>query len=311
MATRKALGRGLSALLSGGGDPVDPAEIPVTLRIPGDQLLDIDIDLVDPNPAQPRTAFNDEKLAELAQSIRSNGLVQPILVRRGEAGRYQIVAGERRWRASQRAGLRKIKAVVRNIEDQNLLELALVENIQRQELNPIEEAQAYQRLVTDLGMTHEDVAQKVGKDRSSVANFIRLLKLSPDVQRLVAEDKLSMGHARALLGLESEEQQRALAREVGKRQLSVRQTEQEVKRLAGGRREVAASTPIKNDANIRAAELKLKRKLGAPVRIQLHQQGGKIEIDFGSVEDLDRIYSVIMEKTEHSSSHSDNTQSLI
>ena len=167
--TRKALGRGLSALLPDSYKDHTPV-IPLKA---GEQLLEIDIDLIEPNPQQPRARFTEEKLEELAQSIRVNGLVQPILVRRAEAGRYQLVAGERRWRASQRAGLQKVKAVVRDIPDDKLLELALIENIQRAELNAVEEAQAYQNLIGRLGMTQDEVAQQVGKDRSSVANFLR------------------------------------------------------------------------------------------------------------------------------------------
>src|SRR5215831_18117959 len=164
--TRRALGRGLSALLSDS-------------TAQGEELLEVD--MIDPNPDQPRVNFNEDKLNELAQSIRSNGLVQPLLLRRITNGRYQIVAGERRWRAAQRAGLQRINAVIRSIPDSKLLELALIENIQREELNPIEEASAYQRLIHNLGLTQDEVAQQVGKDRSSIANYLRLLKLPEDI----------------------------------------------------------------------------------------------------------------------------------
>ncbi|QQS45362.1 MAG: ParB/RepB/Spo0J family partition protein [Acidobacteriota bacterium] len=285
--TRKALGRGLSALLSD--------SLPQ-----GDELLEVDIDLIEPNPEQPRLNFDEKRLEELAQSIRSNGLVQPILLRRGTAGRYQIVAGERRWRAAQRAGLHKINAVIREIPDTRLLELALIENIQRQELNPIEEAQAYQKLMRDLGMTQDDIAQRVGKDRSSIANTLRLLKLPAKIQKMVEDGQLSMGHARALLSLEGAEAQLRLAREIVDRNLSVRETERAVRGAAsGGGRIRESSTQGGNDANIRAAELKLKRHLGAQVRIQLGQNGGRIEIEFGSMSELDRIYSIIMRKAEN------------
>ncbi len=287
--TRRALGRGLSALLS---DPAASAS--------GEELLDIDIDLIDPNPEQPRGKYDEEKLEELAQSIKSNGLVQPLLLRRIANGRYQIVAGERRWRAAQRAGLRRVSAVVRNIPDSKLLELALVENIQRQELNPIEEAQAYQRLIQGFNLTQEEVAQRVGKERSSVANYLRLLKLPEAVRRLLESEQLSMGHARALLSLDSVEQQERLANEIIHRKLSVREAEQAVKRIIFGSSVKEGSTRMKNDANIRAAELKLKRLLGAQVRIRLSQKGGRIEIDFNSPAELDRIYSIIMRKPETS-----------
>lgn len=302
MATRRALGRGLSALLSDNSIPSDTTAIAVAARMPGDQLLDVDIDLIDPNPAQPRTRFSEDKLEELAQSIRTNGLVQPILVRRTEASRYQIVAGERRWRAAQRAGLHKISAIIRNISDENLLELALVENIQRQELNPIEEAQAYHRLMNAFEATQDEIARRVGKDRSSVANFLRLLKLPPSIQLLLEEDRLSMGHARALLALESAGIQEQVANEVIQRRLSVRETERTVRRLTSGRAVKGVSTPVQNDANIRAAELRLKRLLGAQVRIHLAQQSGKIEIGFSSMTELDRIYSILIRKSDPAAS---------
>ena len=284
--TRKALGRGLSALLSD--------SLPQ-----GDELLEVDIDLIEPNPDQPRLSFDEKGIEELAQSIRMNGLVQPILLRRASAGRDQIGAGERRWRAAQRAGLHKVNAVIREIPDSKLLELALIENIQRQELNPIEEAQAYQKLIRDLGLTQDEVAHRVGKDRSSIANTLRLLKLPAAIQKMVENGELTMGHARALLSLESADDQLKLAREIVGRNLTVRETEQAVRNTgATGRRIRESSTPGGNDANIRAAELKLKRYLGTQVKIQLGQNGGRIEVGFGSMSELDRIYSIIMRKTE-------------
>jgi ParB family transcriptional regulator, chromosome partitioning protein len=288
--TRKALGRGLSALLA---DPASDA-LPK-----GEELLEVDIDLIDANPEQPRLNFSEAKLDELALSIRANGLVQPILLRRAVSGRFQIVAGERRWRAAQRAGLQKIKAVIRTIPDAKLLELALIENIQRQELNPIEEAHAYQRLIQTLNVTQDEVAKQVGKDRSSVANFLRLLKLPPAIQKMLEDEVLAMGHARALLGLDTEAQQLKLAHEIVNGKLSVRAVENAVKQMTGGIVPKAASTPAKNDANIRAAELKMKRFLGTQVRINGGQNRGKIEIEFSSMSELDRIYSIIMQKATH------------
>lgn len=285
--TRKALGRGLSALLA---DPVSTAE----LR--DEELLEIDIDLIDANPAQPRLHFSEAKLEELTQSIRINGLVQPILLRRAAIGRFQIVAGERRWRAAQRAGLQKVKAVIRNIPDAKLLELALIENIQRQELNPIEESHAYQKLIQTLGITQDEVAKQVGKDRSSVANFLRLLKLPASIQKMLEDDLLTMGHARALLGLEAEAQQLKLANEIVHGNLSVREIEKRVKQMTTGAAPKATSTPTKNDANIRAAELKLKRHLGTQVRINYGPSRSRIEIEFSSMSELDRLYSIIMQK---------------
>ncbi len=286
--TRRALGRGLSALLSD----------PVLVASQGEEMLEVDIDLIDPNPAQPRGRFNEDKLDELAQSIRSNGLVQPLLLRRGANGRYQIVAGERRWRAAQRAGLHRINAVIRSIPDSKLLELALIENIQREELTPIEEASAYQKLKQNLGLTDDEIAQQVGKDRSSINNYLRLLKLPEDVQRMLEDNLISMGHARALLGLDTKDQIRRLANEVAEKKLSVRQTEQAVKRATSPQSPKEKLTPSDNDANIRAAELKMKRFLGSQVRIHLGHNGGRIEIEFGSTNELDRIYSIIMRKSD-------------
>ena len=202
--TRKALGRGLSALLSDTSPRFETK----------DELMEVDIDLIDPNPDQPRSSFPDEKLEELTTSIRENGLVQPILLRKKAGNRYEIVAGERRWRASQRAGLRRVSAVIREVDSEKLLEIALVENIQRQELNAIEEATAYQKLMGMLGLTQEEVAKRIGKDRSSVANYIRLLKLPESVQQLLIGDQLTMGHARALLGLADQSAQANLAQKV-------------------------------------------------------------------------------------------------
>lgn len=286
MTTRRALGRGLSALLS--DSPPQGSE----------ELQEVDVDLIEPNPDQPRTNFSEAKLDELAQSIRSNGIVQPMLLRRISSGRYQIVAGERRWRAAQRAGLHKVPAVIRNISDDKLLELALIENIQRQELNPIEEAMAYQRLIHSLGLTQDEVARQVGKERSSIANYLRLLKLPSDIQKMLEEEAISMGHARALLGLESKEDQKKLAEDIVGQKMSVRDVEQAVKNRSKEPVIRDSSTAVSNDANIRAAELKLKRFLETPVKIHINASGGRIEIAFGSTSELDRIYSILMRKSD-------------
>ena len=286
---RKALGRGLSALLS-------------DATVEGEELLEVDIDLIEPSPDQPRLRFNEAKLDELAQSIRTNGLVQPILLRRIQGGRYQIVAGERRWRAAQRAGLHRINSVIREIPDAKLLELALIENIQREELNPIEEAHAYMRLIRNLGLTQDEVAHQVGKDRSSIANYLRLLKLPDEIQKMIEDELISMGHARALLTLESKSDQVELARLTVSRKFSVRDVERAVKQATSQTTKKETSTSLHNDANIRAAELKLKRFLGTHIKIHLGQHGGRIEIGFSSMSELDRIYSIIMRKTETESS---------
>ncbi len=260
-------------------------------------MLEVDIDLIDVNASQPRTRFDEKKLEELAESIRQNGIVQPILLRRRGA-RYQIVAGERRWRAAQKAGLQRLPAVIREIADEKLLELALIENIQRQELNAIEEAHAYKRLIETLGLTQETVAQRVGRDRSFVTNYLRLLRLPEDLQELVEQEKLSTGHARALLGIDNPEAQRNLARNVMERSLSVRETERAVKRLVDSVNETKPSffKPLKrDDANLRAAETKLRRHLGTQVHVLPNQNGtgGKIEVEYYDDQDLNRVYKLL------------------
>jgi ParB family chromosome partitioning protein len=282
--TRRALGRGLSALLS---------DRSVTVN---EELVEIDLDLVEPNSLQPRTNFDEARLEELAQSIRSNGIIQPLLVRRGENGKYQLIAGERRWRAAQRAGLLKVPCVVREIPDDKILELALIENIQRQELNAIEEAHAYKRLIETLGLTQEVVAQRVGRDRTFITNYLRLLRLPEDIQLLVETEKISTGHARALLGVDDPIIQRKLSNKIIEQGLSVRETERAVKKIINGEDGVKTSAArVVEDANLKAAEMKLRRKLSSKIQITITQnQSGKIEIEFYDMNDLNRIYEIIM-----------------
>ncbi len=283
---RKVLGRGLSALL---GDE--------TTKQFEDGFLEIDLDLISPNAEQPRTRFTETNLEELAQSIRANGVVQPIVVRKKGAN-YEIVAGERRWRASQRAGLTKIPAVIKDVADDKLLELALIENIQRQELNAIEEATAYKNLIETVGLTQEMVANRVGKDRTFIANYLRLLRLSDDLQNLVSEEKLSVGHARALLTLDDTNAQRRLARNVMEMSLSVRETEKAAKRIARGESANPGKVVVKPklDANFKAAEVKLRRKFGTQVKISPDGKGtgGKIEFEYYGDADLDRIFQLML-----------------
>ena len=282
--TRKVLGRGLSALLS---ETTSNSE----------ELREVEIDLIEPNNLQPRTKFHEQQLEELAQSIKENGIVQPILLRRINGSRYQIVAGERRWRAAQRAGLQRIPAIVRDIADDKMLELALIENIQRQELNAIEEAQAYKRLIDTLGLTQEIVAQRVGRDRTFVTNYLRLLRLPEDIQRLVEESQISMGHARALLGIDDPEKQQDLARMIVEKGLSVRETERTIKKVINNEKHVEdEEQKVKViDANIRLAEAKLRRRFGTQVRIVPDQQGngGRIEFHYYNEQDLKRIYELL------------------
>ncbi|MBC7909454.1 MAG: ParB/RepB/Spo0J family partition protein [Pyrinomonadaceae bacterium] len=266
-----------------------------------EDFLEIEIDLIDPNPAQPRTHFDESRLEELAQSVRANGIVQPLVVRR-RGMRYQLIAGERRWRAAQRANLDKIPAVVREIPDDKLLELALIENIQRQELSAIEEAHAYKRLIDTLGLTQEMVAQRVGRDRSFITNYLRLLRLPSDIQKLVEDEKISTGHARALLGVDDVDIQRRVARNIVEQSLSVRETERAIKRIISGVSPAAATlrTEKPNDANVQAAETKLRRRFGTQVRIVPSQkgEGGKIEIEYYSHTDLDRLYQLLASSSE-------------
>jgi ParB family transcriptional regulator, chromosome partitioning protein len=285
---RQSLGRGLSALLG--------EEKPLSAN---DQLTsEIDIDLIDPNPEQPRTRFAPADLAELAQSIRANGVVQPIVVR-AKRGRFEIVAGERRWRAAQNAELRRIPAVLKDVSDEKMLELALVENIQRQELNPIEEAGAYRKLIDKLGLTQEQVSDRVGKSRTVITTAIRLLRLPKEVQAFLEDGRLSAGHGRALLMTEDESVQRLVAKEVIERGLSVRETERAVKRARSKSQHIEnKGVTVAIDANVRAAETKLMRALNTSVKIRPASKGagGKIEIEYYSTEDLDRIFDLLMKK---------------
>jgi ParB family chromosome partitioning protein len=259
--------------------------------------MEVDIDLLAPNPQQPRLNMDDARLEELAASIRSNGIIQPILVRR-TGDTYRIIAGERRWRAAQRAGLQRVPVVVRDIAegDKQLLELALIENLQREGLNPIDEALAYQRLAEDFSLTQEQIAAAVGKDRSSVANFLRLLKLPEEVRADLASGALSTGHARALLALPDAAAQRHGAREVVARRLSVRETEALVKKLALPKspetRAMRTAAPVA-DVHTRAAEDRMRFALGTKVRIIRRGSSGRIEIDFGSEQELNRIYEFL------------------
>ncbi|HKW00425.1 MAG TPA: ParB/RepB/Spo0J family partition protein [Vicinamibacterales bacterium] len=284
---RPALGRGLSALI-----PESPRPQPVAVDRDPERPTHIDLDLLAPNPRQPRTYIDEARLEELAQSIRTNGVIQPLLVRRVE-GRYEIVAGERRWRAAQRAGLLKVPIVVREIDDDRLLQIALIENIQRDDLNPIEEAQAYRRLIDEHHLSQEELSSAVGKDRATIANYLRLLRLPAEIRSEITSGAISMGHARALVSLPDDVAQRRVAREVVARGLSVRETEAIVRRE--GRPPAPPPPPRKIDPNTRAAEEQLKLALGTAVRIVRKGTGGKIEIDFVNEDELQRLYETLSE----------------
>jgi len=282
---RPALGKGLSAL------------IPDVPEVRSASPTEIDIDLLSPNELQPRQAMDEARLAELEASIRAHGIIQPILVRRvGQA--YRIIAGERRWRAAQRAGLLKVPIVIRDVEasSRELLEIATIENVQREDLNPVDEARAYGRLSDEFGLTQEQIAAAVGKDRSSVANSIRLLKLTEEVREHLASGALSVGHARALLALPEPERQRQAAMDVLARRLSVRETEALVKRLGTpeAAKQTARATLV--DVHTRDAEEKMRFALGAKVSIHRKAHGGAIEIQFASEDELNRLFEMITAK---------------
>jgi ParB family chromosome partitioning protein len=279
MDKRPALGKGLSALIP---DVPEPRVSPI----------EVDVDRLAPNQFQPRSRMESAGLDDLARSIKSNGVIQPIIVRK-IGDRFQIIAGERRWRAAKMAGLLRVPIVVRDVapgRESSLLEMALIENLQREDLNPIEEAVAYRRLMEEFQMTQDAVAAAVGKDRATVANTIRLLKLPDEVQAEVASGSLSMGHARALLALEKEADQRQTAREIIARGLSVRETESLVRNGAAGTIPPLRKPPKLPDVHTRAAEERLRLALGTRVRIVRKGKAGRIEISFGSEEELIRLY---------------------
>lgn len=259
--------------------------------------------MIQPSRDQPRTFFDESKLDELAQSIKTTGIIQPLLVR-PRGGLFELVAGERRWRAAQLAGLASVPAIVREIPDERLLEFALIENIQRQELNPIEEANAYRRLIESLGLTQDEVARRIGRDRTFVTNYLRVLKLPTDIQMLIEGEKITFGHARTLLSVQDPVLQRRLAQKIVKQNWSVRETEERVKNLTKPK---SANPPRERelaDPNIRAAEVKLRRSLSTQVRILPAKPGstGKIEIEYYSLTDLDRIFNSIVREGDGSAS---------
>jgi ParB family chromosome partitioning protein len=294
---RKALGRGLAALLPGAPQPAAaPAPAPLALAAArsDDGLRTVAIEEVHPSPTQPRKSFDDARLQELAESIKSQGIIQPLVVRARPGGGFELIAGERRWRAAQRAGLHQVPVVVREIAADRAFEMALVENLQREDLNPIEEAEGYQRLVAEYGYTQESLAGRVGKERSTVANSLRLLKLPPGVRGMVVAGQLGMGHARALLGLEEDAAIERLARQTVSRALSVRQVETLVRQ----EREPAAAKsagPARQSPAARDLTERLQRALTAKVRLVEDGPGrGKLEIHYHSLDELDAILAKIL-----------------
>ena len=281
--SRKALGKGLSALLQ-----------EVETKPTG--VEEIELDLIDPNPLQPRREFPKAALEELAASIRSSGVVQPVLLRRADA-RYQLVAGERRWRAARLAGLQSLPAVIRDLSDADALELALTENLMREDLNPLEVARAYEVLQQRFQLTHEQIAERLGATRSNVSNTLRLLKLPSSVQEMIVDGQLSMGHARALITLDSQAAQARFAGLIVNQGLSVRQVETMVAVHTSKKPPARPKPPAESqtvDPNTRAAVLELERVLGTRVRIVGSERRGRLEISYFSSEDLDRIYNAIV-----------------
>lgn len=292
---RKPLGRGLSALL---GEPVESAAAVAEAAETSGTVKEIDVSRISGNPQQPRTRFDGKALDELASSIAANGIVQPIVVRR-VGNRYQIVAGERRWRAAQRAGLHKVPVVIKEVSDEKILEIALIENIQREELNPIEEANAFSKLIDKIGLTQEELSGRVGKERSLIATSIRLLKLPDEIQKLIEEGKLTAGHGRALLLTDDRTIQVRTARAIIEKQMSVREAERTIKRAATDTGSVNATkkqVTQTSDPNVRHAETKLMRALATNVKIRASGKGnaGKIEIEYYNSDDLNRLYSILM-----------------
>ena len=294
---RNALGRGLDALLPQvAATGVSSQDINVTEerthQTPGG-VAEVDIERIRPNPRQPRESFNEVALESMATSLRERGMLQPLVVRR-EGDGYQLIAGERRWRAAQRAGWQRVPVIVREATTIEGLELALIENVQREDLNPLEEARAYEFLASEVGLTQEQVAQRVGRERSTVANYLRLLALPERVQELLIGEALSMGHARALLGLRAPAAQISLAETIASQGLSVRQTEA---RVRASRQEGSKTAETSGqDPDTVVAQERLARALGAPVKIH-GKEKGRIEIRFSSLEELDRLYEQLLSST--------------
>jgi len=287
---RKALGKGINALI-----PDFEIGVPQSGG-PGSGLGEILIDDIVPNRLQPRKFFDDEKLQELVFSIQEKGVLQPVIVQKTKGNQYELIVGERRWRASKKAGLKKIPAIVREVSDAESLEIAIIENIHRHDLNPIEEAEAYSQLANEFGLTQEKLAQKVGKNRTTITNTLRLLKLPNGVKEDMVAGRFSMGHARALLGLESAKDIESLRREILKKDMNVRQAEERVRQLKKTMSESAMTPKKKKDVFLKDLERTLERYFGTNVAIAPKQKGGKITITYYSDDDLERIRGLMMKK---------------
>lgn len=286
---RQALGRGLAALIPGASEGA--GESPARSAA-SNGLRVLDIESIHPSTRQPRKHFDDGRLDEMAETIRNQGIIQPLVVRVRDGGGFELIAGERRWRAAQRAGLHEVPAVVREVAEWQAFEMALVENLQREDLNPIEEAESYQRMVAEGGYTQDTLSTRVGKDRSTIANALRLLKLPPSVRAMVSDGRLGMGHARALLGLDSDQAIERLARQTTSRSLSVRQVESLVKRDRSGNSRPA---PIQAPPAVRDLVHRLEQALATRVRlVQSSPKSGRIEIHYASLDELDAVLAKIL-----------------
>ena len=283
MATQKGLGKGLGALF---GDINEQTETPA------EGAVSLPLQKIEPNPLQPRKTFDPDELASLAESIRMHGIIQPLTVRKLPSGFYQIIAGERRWRAARLAGLSDVPVVIIEADDKKAMELALIENLQRADLNPIEEALGYQELMGTYEMTQEQAAERVGKSRPAVANALRLLSLGPEILKLVEAGTISAGHARALLVLKTDGERMAVAQKVQNLSLSVRQTEALCKKMAKPPKEAPKEAPVAVDY-VAECEKELKRTLGRGVRIVDGKRKGRIELEYYGQDDLQRLYEVL------------------
>lgn len=295
MTKKRALGRGLDALLGVGGTSPAPEPAQTPASAPRDLLRMIPVDLIQRGRYQPRLDIKPEALQELADSIKAQGVVQPVVVRplAGQAGRFELIAGERRWRATQLAGLHEIPAVIKDIPDKTVMSIALIENIQREQLNPLEEAGALQRLIGEFGMTHQEVAEAIGRSRAAVSNLLRLLELAPVPKKLLESGQIEMGHARALLSLPVETQN-ALAERVAAEGLSVRATEKLVRAASESAKKEPAAQPPRADPNVQRLEAQLSERLGAAVSIRHGSRGeGQLVIRYGSLDELDGILAHI------------------
>lgn len=303
MSKKKALGRGLSALLSDNeADDKLEVDIPVAIQgaaqKPAGGIAEIPIAHIETNPFQPRTHFDEDALLELAESIRVHGIIQPITVRRLSQNQYQLISGERRFQASKLAGLEQIPAYIRSADDQQMLEMALIENIQRENLNAIEIALSYQRLISECHLKQDELGERVGKNRATVTNYLRLLKLPPDIQIAVRDNKISMGHARAIINVENPEQQLYIFKKTVNEELSVRKVEELVRELAGKKPESAPSPASNTSATSASKEItqlqsSLSSHFGTRVVIKSDGKRGEIKIPFLSVEDLNRILDIL------------------